>query len=265
MSTDLQSGTTRAAGLSTPQAVLAACAVVVTGHLLGVAWLSETVLGLPAGLWVIGLGACVCSASTRRRIAGAVDAAWCLIEPGVRARPRATDAEPNTRGVGWWPRGSVAASIVDASTRAAGAAVRAALVPLWGAEVAYVGSARARAEEWLARLAWPTRPLRIGLRMPADEAEALASAPGAARVEWFDLTSWDDPQAACRRHLLDAVAYHEGEGPVRIVTLERPGHCAGIIEWADLRGELTIASLFPARVDPAAVVVEGATRTRVRE
>ncbi|QKK08164.1 MAG: hypothetical protein HND58_08240 [Planctomycetota bacterium] len=131
-----------------------------------------------------------------------------------------------------------------------------------------MGDGRRRLEAWLAGRTLPTRPLRVGLCLPDDEADALVSAAAgdtASRIEWFRMGGWDDPVGTCRRHLFDAAVYHDGEGPVRIVTLERPDHAAGVVEWADLVGPLTFGSLFPGRVDPAAVVIEGASTTRVRQ
>lgn len=50
--------------------VIAACAVVMTGHMLGGAWLSEPTLGLPAGLWIVlTVGACSWFMSKRDRFA----------------------------------------------------------------------------------------------------------------------------------------------------------------------------------------------------
>lgn len=242
---------------------LAASAVVITAHMLGVIWLSEPVLGIPAGLWCIGLLVTIFSATARRGLAALLERVWGLFEHSTVATELAAETDPSASG--WWPRNRVASVCLDAATRAAAALVRLAWLPLWGGEISVAGDARRRIERWLETLSLPTRPLRVGVCMPDEEAEALVGASGASRVEWFRLASWEDPQSACRRHLFDAAVYHDGEGPIRIVTLERPGLPAGVVEWADLVGELTFAKLFPSRVDPAAVVIEGATRTRVRE
>ena len=242
---------------------LAACGVVITGHLLGVGWLSEAVLGVPAGLWFIGLLACLFSATARRGLASGLERVWGLFEHTARASELARDAD--AEAIGWWPRNRVAAVCLDAVTRCAAMAVRIAWLPVWGGEVSLAGDLRTRVEHWIEGLSLPTRPLRVGLCMPDDEAGALVEARGSTRVEWFRLGAWEDAQSACRKHLFDAAVFHDGEGPVRVVTLERPGHTAGVVEWADLVGELNFGKLFPSRVDPAAVVIEGATRTRVRE
>jgi hypothetical protein len=194
---------------------------------------------------------------------GFVDGIWSSLHPGVRVE-RLT-AEVAGQVTGWWPSHPIGAAAVDGLTRLAAWLVRLALLPIWSAELSLAAEARGRLEAALGGLPWPTRPLRIGLHMPESEAGALSEARGTCRVEWLRLASWEDPQAACRRHALDAVVYHAADGPVRIVTLERPGRAAGIVEWADPRAPLTFDSVFPSRIDPAAVVIEGATRTRVRE
>ncbi len=266
MSTDAKRGQDATPGIGGLNVILVSCALVVTGHLLGVSWLSETVLALPAGIWFIGLVTAIFSPALRRRIAGAADKAWALVSPGSGcASPLSAGPIIEPRAAGWWPSGPLGSACIDLGTRVASILARIALIPVRAPELAPLGRMRVRTEEWLESLPWPTRPLRVGLHMPDEEAEAIIAAHGACRTEWFRLPRWEDPQAACRRHLFDAVVYHDGEGPVRIVTLERPHRAAGVVEWADLQGGLTFGSLFPARVDPAAVVVEGATRTRVRE
>jgi|GEM_PF-1545279 len=274
MSSNSQSVTDRSAGVSSsapPWAiVLAGCGLVVTGHVLGVAWLREPVLGLPAGIWFIGLLTTLCTGPVRGRLAAWVEGLMSLVGAGGHARELATDADGNlkTRHDGWWPRNRVASVCLDGVTRVAAALVQLAWLPLWGGEMSVMGDGRRRLEAWLERRTLPTRPLRVGLCLPDEEADALVNAVAdgtAARIEWFRMGDWDDPVGACRRHLFDAAVYHDGEGPVRIVTLERPGHTAGVVEWADLVGPLTFGSLFPGRVDPAAVVIEGASTSRVRQ
>lgn len=274
MSSNSHNVTDRSAGVSpgTPPwaIVLAACGLVVTGHVLGVAWLREPVLGLPAGIWFIGLLTTLCTGPVRAKIAAWVEALMSLVGAGGHARELATDADGNlkTRHDGWWPRNRVASVCLDGATRVAAGLVQLAWLPLWGGELSVMGDGRRRLEAWLERRTLPTRPLRVGLCLPDEEADALVGAAAdesAARIEWFRMGDWDDPVGACRRHLFDAAVYHDGEGPVRIVTLERPDHAAGVVEWADLVGPLTFGSLFPGRVDPAAVVIEGANTSRVRE
>ncbi len=256
--------------------VLAGCGLVVTGHLLGVAWLREPVLGLPAGLWFIGLISVLCTGPVRARLAEWLERLLAMVGSGGTARQIETGASAGSSpsrasdhaGAGWWPRNRVASVCLDGATRVLAAMVQLAWLPLWGGEFSVIGGARQRFERWIVGAAFPTRPLRIGLCLPDDEADALVETDGqngTTRVEWFRLGQWDDPVGACRRHLFDAAVYHDGEGPVRIVTLERPGHSASVVEWADLVGELTFGKLFPGRVDAAAVVLEGAGSARVRE
>ncbi len=249
--------------------VLSACAVVLTGHMLGASWLAQTVFGLPAGLWMIGLVAFGAHRPTRQRAADALGGLWNLIEPGTGAvlYEQAAPANPADDALiwGWWPRGPVAKAMADGMTRLAGFVVNVALLPLSKTEYGVLAEMRKACEQFLWHCAWPTRPLRVGLCMPEDEAQALIDAPGTCAIEFYRLTNWDDPQGACRRHLFDAVVYHDGEGPMRIVTLERPDHLASCIEWAQPPSELSYGALFPGMIDPAAVVLEESTRQQVRE
>ncbi|MFG0258868.1 MAG: hypothetical protein ACF8LK_00835, partial [Phycisphaerales bacterium JB041] len=272
MSSNSQSVTDRQAGVS-PSAppwaiVLAGCGLVVTGHVLGVSWLREPVLGLPAGMWFIGLLTTLCAGPVRVRLAAWVEKLFGLFGTGGSAKQLDTESGEDANSAGWWPRNRVASVCLDGATRLAAGLVQLAWLPLWGGELSVMGDGRRRFESWLAARTLPTRPLRVGRCRPDDEADALVSVAAggsSARIEWFRMGGWDDPVGACRRHLFDAAVYHDGEGPVRVVTLERPDHSAGVVEWADLVGPLTFGSLFPGRVDPAAVVIEGADSARVRE
>ncbi|MBK7404690.1 MAG: hypothetical protein IPJ41_08660 [Phycisphaerales bacterium] len=241
-------------------AILAVCALVLTAHMLGATWLGESVAGVPAGIWVIALTGVIWNPTLRRRVADAVERVLVFLIPGPTVVP--ADQTRIPAAWGWWPRHPVAAACTDLLTRIAGGVAQLAWLPVWRGG----GSPLlARAERGLLALPWPTRPLRVGLCMPPDEAEQVIAASGACRVDWFRLAGWDDPQAVCRRHQFDAVAYHDGEGPVRIVTLERVGRAAGCVQWTGLPAELTYGDLFPGRIDPAAVVLEGASAQRVRE
>lgn len=255
--------------------VLAGCGLVVTGHLLGVAWLREPVFGLPAGLWFIGLVSLLCTSPVRAQLVEWLERFVALVGSGSTAHLIEIDVPaegPGREGAervpGWWPSNRVASVCLDGATRLAAALVQLAWLPLWGGELSLVGGARQRFERWIEHAPFPTRPLRIGLCLPDEEADAIVGSDTSAetsRVEWYRMGRWDDPVGACRRHLFDAAVYHDGEGPLRIVTLERPGRPASVVEWADLIGELTFGKLFPCRVDAAAVVIEGASSARVRE
>lgn len=242
---------------------ITACAVVATGRLLGAAWLAESVLGLPAGIWLIGLFVLAASPSARARLAQLAERAYLALDPGRRAIPFGASSSERGHQHGWWPSGGVHATVIDGATRLAGATARIAMTPLVPHEAGVLAEWRDRAEAHLWNMPWPTRPLRIGLFMPAASARAIRDSEGGSRIEWFGLDDWGNPQAVCRRHLLDAVVYHDGEGPIRIVTLERPDRLAGKVQWVGERSELTFGSVFPGRLDPAAVLIEGADANRV--
>lgn len=266
MTTTPQSGSDHLAHpTSSPWGIaLAACAIVVTADLLGVPWLREPVAGLPAGLWVIAMATAALAAPVRSRLAAGLERLLTLLGAGGPVRQLDPASTDTPAAPGWWPANPFLSVCLDALTRAAAALIGLAFLPLWGGGPS--PDLRRRVETFLTRTPLPTRPLRIALCLPDDEADAIVAAPstGASRIQFFRMAEWDEPLSACRRHCFDAAVFHDGEGPLRIVTLERPGHPARVVEWADLNGELTFGKLFPGRIDPAAVVLEGATASRVR-
>jgi len=143
----------QAKGISGWGLLLAACGLVLTGHLLGVAWLSEAVLGLPAGLWCIGLGMGIWSEPVRKHIAGGAERLWGLFEHSGRVTAIESDeaAEDTETSMGWWPRHQVASVCVDAISRAVACVVRVAWLPVWGGELSVVANTiRVLAREFVA-------------------------------------------------------------------------------------------------------------------
>lgn len=208
------------------------CAVTATAHSLGAGWLGSGVAGLPAGVWLIGLGLAsppaLRAASTYAR---------------ARARRRAATPPP-----AWiptsrhWPASAGGRAVAHAVTSGlSGLAEFAARHDLPGLE-------RFAALHDL--LPWPARPVRIAMTIDESRAEALKAAPGIIECEFIRIREED-----LAGHCYDAVV-QDGPGGLEVLTPEAPGREASWYDWADAR-PLAYASVFPMRLDCAKVSLSG--------
>lgn len=215
---------------------LAWCAVTATAHALGATWLASPVLGLPAGLWLIGMGVGTPSALRAARSASR-----------RRAAPRRAPA-------GWvstarrWPEWPPARALADVLTSGLSRAMDLA----WRAGMPGVAGLAALHD----RLPWPARPVRIALAVGESAASALAGAPGVVECEVVrqqaDPGRWSDPAEEGR---FDAVV-REGPAGLEVGTPEALGHEASWYDWSDER-PLSYAGVFPMRVDCARLSLAG--------
>lgn len=205
---------------------LAALGVVACAWLLGATWLAGLVLGVPVGLWMVGLGL---------GVAGVLAQRW----PGLTCSDLRIWLTPAC-----W-------RVADAMTRSA----------RWMLE-RIVGEHRTYGIEkgvcaWLDRMPWWVSPLRIGLDLSPGVGRALAAAPGLVRVRWLEINgeaARDDANAFCEKHGLDAVVFALPAGGLRIVTLRRAGRDAALPDWS-LDRPVTLGTLFQYRVDPGVVEI----------
>lgn len=215
-----------------------ACGLVATAYLLGAEWLANRALGLPTGVWVIALMV-AWSKLTVERAAAARERSR-----GRAARRRIMDA----RAAGNWPaRRDVERTIELAADVTSGIADLAE-----HAGAGQVGSTLSRVHD---SIAWPTRPLRIGLMLPADEARRIVEADGAGAVEFVTLgggaDSGDfDGVGACQEHVLDSLVFASA-GETQDVTIASAVGPDGEGAWYDWGRErpLSYASVFPSRID----------------
>lgn len=273
--------------------VIAACAVVMTGHSLGGAWLSEPSLGLPAGLWIVaavGGVSWLTTRGTRRADERPVRALRASAAAPIRAVTReddeVDDAAPSEPAAETTPE--PVAETTDHTTEdtaddtAAGAPSRPArapasrirstwpdsLIPSAGLNVL---SGLARTFEgpggsegglisslagWMDGRQTPTRPLRVGVMLD-DWAFGTLSEGGASDVEWM-VSEETTPLEAMRRGNLDAVVAPGAEGADTMVVRTRE-HSAKEAAWFDWGAERPISyfSVFPMRMDPNRVTLPG--------
>ncbi|MBL8760423.1 MAG: hypothetical protein JNL50_03895 [Phycisphaerae bacterium] len=197
--------------------VLAACACVATARYLGFEWLTQTSLGLPMGVWVVAL-------------AGAWNGA-------VRAsRARRLAAARNTDHRGWnWPDSPLFSGLLKFGARVAERAS------------ALLGFDAGAVAAWHDSIAWPQRPLRVGLAIDGEPANLITRGPGASGIEFVRRDAGDDDES------LDAMVI-PAEGGVRVRTRASGAHEAAWYDWGAER-PLSYLSLFPVRIDPELVTI----------
>lgn len=214
------------------------CALTATAHALGASWLSSPVLGLPAGVWLIGLG--LGSPDALRAAAGYAQR---------RARSRQAASRPAWIPTGRaWPASAPARAVVQAIT--AGVSRLSEVAIDRGAPG--LGSLATVHD----RLFWPARPVRIGLAMEDKRADALHAVPGVIECELIRIPGGPalDPEAR-RLHRFDAII-QDGPRGLEVVTPEAAGHEASWYDWSEGR-PLAYSGVFPMRVDCARVSLTG--------
>lgn len=200
--------------------ILAACACVATARYLGVEWLEQTSLGLPMGAWIVALVG-----------------AWGGARRAARERRRRAALRSGQRG--WsWPQSALFSGVMNV---AAAVAERAG---------ALAGLDPRRLSAWHDTIAWPQRPLRVGLAVEGEPANLITRGTGAAGIEFVragaEAIESDDPS-------LDALVV-PAEGGVCVRTRTRETAEAAWYDWGAPR-PLSYLSLFPVRIDPELVTI----------
>lgn len=235
--------TTGTRGLSAPSVLLnrgtslllGTCGFVATAAYLGVDWLRVPVLGLPFGVWTIGL----------------VQAAGTVLG---RSRRAPAEASPTSKPQ---PASAPEHGVASLSGRAAGVAWE---VLRAGARALRLNGERFQAFEdnlsiRLERTIRRASPIRIGLDAGPETRRILTEQPTSLPIAWAALSPSQDDQATLRRHRMDATFSEHSTGATRIVTVEHPEREASWYDWA-LPRPLTYASVFPVRVDTTQLTLE---------
>lgn len=197
--------------------VLAACACVATARYLGAEWLTQTSLGLPMGVWVVALAG-----------------AWNGAARSLRERRRRAAGRVDHRG--WtWPRSSLFSGVLRL-----GAGVVERACGILGIDAQGVAS-------WHDSIAWPERPLRVGLAVEGEPANLIMHGPGAAGIEFVHC------DADTRDESFDGVVM-PAEGGVCVRTGATDARDAAWFDWGAER-PLSYLSLFPVRIDPEQVTI----------
>lgn len=233
--------------------VVGVCAVVLTAWLLGAAWLTRTLIGVPAGLWIIGM------------VLGGRWLAGRFLTPADQFQVAAPKAyvPMSTASV----RSSEVALPLDKSPgdTIAFSAPSAVSLPRQvlastadGAATIIRSCSGGTLPGWLERLresggtpgSTLHMPLRVGVKLPEQQFNALESAPGALGLALVPF-SGDGNAAQWRKLGFDAVIEQDSpEGALTIRTAEAPDAPAAWHDWS-LALPLSYASLFPLRIDPS--------------
>lgn len=220
---------------------LGLCALAATAHSLGATWLASPVLGLPAGLWLIGMGL----GSPR-----AVRAAKRMAQTQAAARAATARSPLSVATSRAWPTHGVAKKAVETVADALGSAAD------WAENFDRIGVDRLA--EWHDRLAWSSRPLRIGVALDEARRVAIVNAPGVVECEWVSLAvdaAAGDAQDLMRRNRLDAMV-HDGGSGLAVITPEASDREASWYDWSEHR-PLSYAGVFPIYLDCARVSLTG--------
>lgn len=226
------------------------CIVVVAATVLGLEFLRESVLGIPAGLWVIGI---VFAGHKAYRLSGQWSPSRAMHEQSTAAAtwsPR----QPDTTALPL-PSHSEATETADDEVAQGDAAKSAArLLDSVRSLRPRVGN-RSQATRRKQALATdrtreqPSRqalgPIRVALDLSEADAQAIRQAPGLEDIAWID----PSPDLAP-----DATVTRDAQGRLVIETPCDDAHPAAWDDWSTVR-PLSFATLFPVRVDPGRVTL----------
>lgn len=203
--------------------LLATSAIVATANSLGAYWLQTPVLGIPCGLWCVGLGGFL----------------------GVLHANRQTPSDQR----GWATRSlDLPARRVAARLAEGAGAVLAAAADRLGWDLPSIDGSS------LCRLpGLSPGHIRAGLCVPRELASALRRQPSGIDVEWVEVRPGDE-QRLLRRLRLDAIVVQPAHAPLRVALPESPEREAAWFDWSAER-PLSYASIFPLRIDPAQVTL----------
>lgn len=253
--------------------VLAACAVVLTGHVLGVTWLREPSLGVPTGLWMVLITGLASHAASRRRHVGPVvpGMAWdrvggsgdTFIAPPAQAAPIAST--PSTQPASAAPVSGDTPTQPSASPQAQAQAQApqtaapskpapkraASLRPTWPTDALRRGGLTiiSRAARTFESAAGAQSPLAENLSRRLDERGSLVRPLRIGLMledrhaeRLADSTLWDvdwlraegtSPALALSEQDFDAVVTHAGEDAPESLVVRTREHAAREAGWFD--------------------------------
>ncbi|MFI4881227.1 MAG: hypothetical protein ACIAQU_01435 [Phycisphaerales bacterium JB064] len=241
--------------------VVGVCAVVLTAWLLGAAWLTRTLLGIPAGLWIIGM------VLGGRWLGGRLLGQRHFVAPPVSRPMRSASNQPETpladpteietlplaTPVSEQPL-AISSTVPVANQVMAGAAE--------GAVTIVRSCAGGTLPGWLERLRESggtpgsslACPLRVGVKLDERQVQAIEDAHGSLPLAIVPFSGHGDA-GEWRRLGFDAVIEQNGDGGVVIRVAESPEAPAAWHDWS-MALPLSYASLFPSRLDPSIVSLD---------
>jgi hypothetical protein len=244
--------------------VVGVCAVVLTAWLLGANWLTRTLLGIPAGLWIIGsvlggrwfVGRLGRPAAYEVSIPGSHVPAHALVEPTAQDRGDAVAAEAEAMAeVAFASQTPVSTNLTPLPRQVAAGVAESAVsiirscsggsLPAWLERMREAGGTPGASLH---------APLRVGVKLSERHFHELQGAPGSLGIAFVPFSGQGDP-STWRRLGLDAIIEQLGpSSPLAIRTAEAPDAPAAWHDWS-LALPLSYSSLFPGRIDPAQVTL----------
>lgn len=232
--------------------LVGACVLVMTAYTLGFDWLASTLIGVPMGLWAIGLAMLFAQYRHQMEQERLSDAADAVDAPAaVRA---ATGA--SLRRLPRLNLSGVKLALPSAD-RVSG------VLELVGVPVGSVDHARRRIADVRSKVMPPHGTLRIGVDLAESDAKELIAyglheQNVGVPVEWVKarsglVTDVENDMAAAG---LDVLIRRERRGDINIFVAEHPERPAAWPDWGQPL-PLGYPGVFPPRVDPARVVLAG--------
>lgn len=226
-------------------ALVGSCVLVTTAYTLGLDWLGTRFIGLPTGLWLVGL---VMLLAQYRHQNGGFNLGGLPAEDAYRPLPRLNF-------------GRVASALPD--SRALGG-----VLELVGVPAEAIGQARKRIGAIGSRVTASPTTLRIGVDLADGDARELIAyglheGNLGVPVEWVKARSGlvTDVEADMAAGGLDVLIRRERRGDVDVFVAEHPDRPAAWPEWGTPM-PLSYAAVFPPRVDPSRVALAGCDFSR---
>lgn len=232
--------------------LVGSCVLVMTAYTLGFEWLASKLIGVPMGLWAIGLAMLFAQYRHQMEHDGQDDP----VEAGDGPAPSATSAVISPLRM---PRLNLSGvkSALPSADRVSG------VLELVGVPVGSVDHAKRRMADVRAKVMPNHGTLRIGVDLAeADARELIAyglhEQNVGVPVEWVKarsglVTDVENDMAAAG---LDVLIRRERRGDINIFVAEHPERPAAWPDWGQPL-PLGYAGVFPPRVDPARVVLAG--------
>lgn len=224
--------------------LVASCALVLTAKALGLEWLAAPILGVPSGLWVVGMSMLLAQYRHQRRLEMADASAAGLLSSRIAIPPIAL---PSLR------------DRIPTADHVTG------VLEIVGVPAASWEQARKRVNQIGAKVLPSTQPtIRVGVDLCESDREAIFRAGEGETallncgvpVEWVKAPSGLVSDAERDLAGLDALVRRERRGDVNIFIPESADRPAAWHDWS-MPMPLGYAAVFPPRIDPSRVALSG--------
>lgn len=236
---------------------MGSCAVVATASVLGAQWLSQPLLHVPAGLWLVGASLAAWGVS---RVWGSTITIPLPSMPALPTSLRSLELSGAGDPVVGLKVREVSEVEADPRILVSGVSPASAAVSVGSPGSPTVMGGVSAGLSLGVSAGRPDRVARVGVDLPTAEADALREAAeraleSPAPVEVVRVEAGVSDEADCARAGVLALVRRSARDGLRITVPELKGREAGWYDWSR-RLPLGYASVFPARVDPALVTLE---------